>query len=162
MEVKDLIYVVCVYFGISESDLFSENRDSKLTDPRHIVMFILSTEFKLSDEEISIITKKARGTVWSGIKKINNLKIYDKEIKFDINNILFFLNHPEQVKRKYYKKSLSFPDKKIYQYSLNMEQLGVFNSVREAYEKTNVPMNTIYRSIRKYKKKGNNFYWIKK
>ena len=157
-----LIEAVCFYFGITEEELLSDNQESRVSDPRHIIMYLFSTEWGLTDEAIGEILNRSRSTVWSGIVKISNLKIYNKELRLDIKILIHYLNNPKELRRKPTKISLSPKSKKIYQYDTDMRELAVYNSARQASRKTGIGIDTIYRSLRDYKKLGKGYYWIKK
>lgn len=157
-----LIETVCIYFNISKEVLLSESKKGKISDIRHIVMFILSREYGLRDSEIGEILNRSRSSVWSGICKINNLKIFDKEIRIDIGKIIYFLDNPDKLTRKIEVPKKEKQKQKIYQLDLNMNEIASYDSVREACLNTGVSRDTIRRSLKSYRREGRGYYWIKK
>lgn len=161
MNQLEICKLVAEYYGFTSDDIFAESRKGKLPDARHVLMYILKTDFNLTDDAISSFLRKARGTVYKGVKKISDLKGFDSDIYLDIINIRTFMKYPDAFQKKKYKTKTKV-SKKIYQYDLEMNEIGVYDDIKSASEKTGISVSTISRSLKEYKKLGRDCYWKKK
>ncbi|MBI2600102.1 chromosomal replication initiator protein DnaA [Candidatus Daviesbacteria bacterium] len=78
---KQLLAAVCDYFSLSTKDLTGPKRQKELVLPRHIAMYLLSEELKLTVERIGqLLGGRDHTTVMHGRDKIKRLMASDREI----------------------------------------------------------------------------------
>ena len=81
--------IVCEYFGITATEIISQNRSRNLARPRQIAMYLCK---KLTSSSLSDIARKFGGkdhsTIIHGINKIEEMIKVDQEISNSINNII--------------------------------------------------------------------------
>lgn len=79
---KQVLSTVCNFFNISLKDLTGPNRQKELVLPRHIAMYLLSEELKLTVERIGqILGGRDHTTVMHARDKMKKLFTTDREIQ---------------------------------------------------------------------------------
>lgn len=79
---KQVFSSVCNYFNIKQADLTGPNRKKELVLPRHIAMYILSEELKLTVEHIGqLLGGRDHTTVMHGRDRIKSLLSTDREVQ---------------------------------------------------------------------------------
>lgn len=79
---KKVISVICSYFNLSLKDLTGPKRQKELVLPRHLTMYILSDELKLTVEKIGqLLGGRDHTTVMHGRDRIKRLINVDREVQ---------------------------------------------------------------------------------
>lgn len=79
---KQVLSTVCSFFNISLKDLIGPKRQKELVLPRHIAMYLLSEELKLTVEKIGqVLGGRDHTTVMHGRDKMKKLIFTDKEVQ---------------------------------------------------------------------------------
>src|SRR3989338_4804803 len=79
---KKILTEICGYFNLSAKDLTGPKRQKELVLPRHIAMFILAEDLKLTVERIGqLLGGRDHTTVMHGRDKIKKLIVTDREIQ---------------------------------------------------------------------------------
>lgn len=88
LDPKTVLEIVCDYFNLNQRDLTGAKRQKELVLPRHITMFLLSEELKMTVEKIGqILGKRDHTTVMHGRDKIKGLINTDTEVQKYITEI---------------------------------------------------------------------------
>lgn len=81
----DVISAVCDYFNIKPTQLKGSRREASLVKPRHICMFLLKEELKLSFVEIgNLLGGRDHTTVMHGVDKITKLSSSSENVNEEI------------------------------------------------------------------------------
>lgn len=79
---KQVLSVICSYFDISLKDLTGQKRQKELVLPRHLAMYILTEELKLTVEKIGqILGGRDHTTVMHGRDKMKRMVSNDREVQ---------------------------------------------------------------------------------
>lgn len=79
---KQILSAVCDYFNLSAKDLTGPKRQKELVLPRHITMYLLSEELKLTVARIGqLLGGRDHTTVMHGRDKIKKMMVSDREIQ---------------------------------------------------------------------------------
>lgn len=79
---KQVLSTICSFFNISLKDLTGPNRQKGLVLPRHIAMYLLSEELKLTVEKIGqVLGGRDHTTVMHGRDKMKKLIFTDRELQ---------------------------------------------------------------------------------
>ena len=162
MSIDEVITLIANYYKVPEYKILGGSRKNIYVEPRHVLIYILKTDFTLTDTNITKIVHRNRGTIHRNIQKINNLYAYDKELIADIKWIRLYISSPHLFSPR---KTTTIPivkTKRIYQYSVDMDEINNFRSIRDAVLSTGISTGTISRSLSSYKRLGRGYYWIKK
>lgn len=96
---KQVLSVVCDYFSLSARDLTGPRRQKELVLPRHIAMYLLSEELKLTVERIGqILGGRDHTTVMHARDKIKKLITTDREVQrisIEVKNKLLSTSYPQ-------------------------------------------------------------------
>lgn len=98
---KIVIDFVCLEYKISEKDLYSKIRSSKLSKARFVAWYILKNKFKILSLHIANEFSKVPSTIKHGLKYIEKTKTHtDIDVKFDtyFSTVLPSLNSKESLK----------------------------------------------------------------
>ena len=79
---------VCEHFDVKKSDIYSTSRHSIHTEPRHIIWYILSEKYRLPILKIARRYKRTGHAVDEAIKKVRDIRSYDKNFNETLNNLL--------------------------------------------------------------------------
>lgn len=86
---ENALSIIANMYSISVADLLSNSRNSKYVLPRHIAMYILKNNYKLTYSRIgSILNGRDHTTVMNGCTKIANDIKTNPELKMAIDSIL--------------------------------------------------------------------------
>lgn len=86
---ENLESVVADFYGIEVSDILGTKRNSKITLPRHICMYIMKTKYDLPYKKIGfLLGGRDHTTVISACEKIELQLKNDQELQMAINTIL--------------------------------------------------------------------------
>lgn len=86
---KAAIAAVATHYGLTPAALISGRRDREIASARQIAMYVLSTYYKLSPDEIGTITGgRDRTTVLYSVKKVNKRLLADKTFSDDLQALL--------------------------------------------------------------------------
>lgn len=79
---KQVLATICDYFNLNQKELAGPNRQKELVLPRHITMFLLSEELKMTVASIGqILGRRDHTTVMHGRDKIKKLVGTDREVQ---------------------------------------------------------------------------------
>ncbi len=79
---KQVLTTVCSYFNLTHKELTGSGRQKGLVLPRHLAMFLLSEELKMTVERVGqILGGRDHTTVMHGRDKIKQLMTQDREIQ---------------------------------------------------------------------------------
>ncbi len=79
---KQILSTICTFFNISLKDMTGPKRQKGLVLPRHIAMYLLSEEFKLTVEKIGqVLGGRDHTTVMHGRDKMKKLIYTDREVQ---------------------------------------------------------------------------------
>lgn len=79
---KQVIYKVCEYFSLKQTDLTGARRNKELVLPRHLAMYMLSEELGTTVEKIGeLLGGRDHTTVMHGRDKIKNLLLTNREVQ---------------------------------------------------------------------------------
>lgn len=124
--------VICEYFNILPSQLFTNRRYRELIYPRQIFQYVAATHKMSTLTIIGRMHRKDHATVLHSQKLIARLMSYDKSIRFDVYKVEnMFFNHT-------YVPLVT----KIVQ-TLNEEQLTDLIKYMERYEQSNSHVRSI-------------------
>ncbi|MBI4038666.1 chromosomal replication initiator protein DnaA [Candidatus Daviesbacteria bacterium] len=95
---KQILSLVCDFFNLTTKDLVGPKRQKELVLPRHITMYILSEELKLTVEKIGqILGGRDHTTVMHGRDKIRKLINTDQNIQrifIEVKNKILSTSYP--------------------------------------------------------------------
>ena len=91
LKAKEIIKKTCEYYDVNEKLMFKKLRSKEVVWARHIAMYIIKNELKLTHTDMGVLFKKERTTVIHGIEKIKDLLTlpHEVDLKKDIENIKF-------------------------------------------------------------------------
>lgn len=96
---KHLLSTICSYFGLTNKDLIGPKRQKELVLPRHIAMYLLSEELKLTVVKIGeILGGRDHTTIMHGRDKIRNLINTDSEVQrifIEVKDKLLSTSYPQ-------------------------------------------------------------------
>lgn len=94
----DIIYVICSFYNIKPTQLKGVKRDAFLVLPRHVCMFLLKNETRLTYIEIgNVLGGRDHTTVMHAVEKITNLLSGSNKLKEEILFIKKGINERTQV-----------------------------------------------------------------
>ncbi len=71
--IKDIMDLICHHYRIAPEDLTGKSRESRLTHPRHIGMYLSRKHTSLTLKDIArVFKRKDHATIYHGANKINN------------------------------------------------------------------------------------------
>lgn len=96
---KQILSVICDYFDLTTKDLTGPKRQKELVLPRHIAMYLLSEELKLTVEKIGqLLGGRDHTTVMHARDKIKKLITTDREVQrisIEVKNKLLSTSYPQ-------------------------------------------------------------------
>ncbi|MCL4365902.1 chromosomal replication initiator protein DnaA [Patescibacteria group bacterium] len=79
---KEVLSIICSFFNVSLKDLTGPKRQKELVLPRHIAMYLLSEELKLTVEKIGqVLGGRDHTTIMHGRDKVKKLATADREMQ---------------------------------------------------------------------------------
>ena len=85
--VNDIERFVCEQFGISQSEIYSDNNTDNFSGARRMIMYFLRIELGWSAKDIANRMNRDRTTVIVGIKKAKDWLKYDKDFIHKYDNL---------------------------------------------------------------------------
>jgi len=89
----DVVRVVCEYFNIKPTQLKGTKRDAALVKARHLCMYLLKEDLKITLVEIgNLLGGRDHTTIMHGVEKIENLKTISPQVEEQLSEIQKILN----------------------------------------------------------------------
>ena len=86
--IQQLVDHVCEHFRVSSSDIMSRTREPDIVLPRHVCMYLMQQELKMSSPKIArVLNRKDHTTILHGIKKIKHQQEINPELRESIEAI---------------------------------------------------------------------------
>ena len=85
--VDEVITAVCNHYSIGKRIMLGKGRTKTVAYPRHVLMYILRIEMKLSLEEVGRVLDRDHTTIMHGVDKISHLASNNEALRDDLMRI---------------------------------------------------------------------------
>lgn len=136
-DTSDVVEEVCYYFKIPKDILKSRVRTASVADARCIAIYLLRNIEEMRVTDIQAIFKLNHSTVIYNLDKFKTLYSVDEKFRktFDLFSSGKYVIHDPKQPRKYTRKVI------------NINNGVIYDSVKQAAEKTGSKLKTIYNQV---------------